>query len=371
MYHSPIYIGIKGKEVIATANLRQAKTDDEIKKLTVNNVKTAYHELALDYNHLLNLDYIYCPHCGKWKASTNYYQSNKSKSGYEHFACKSCILDMCTDVDKKGVRTDNREKTINTFRQLDWKFDEKDYSSQLQKLGEDVGEKVRQTAVQTLIVMVSSLPQYNNTSYKDSVFAIDDEDNNIEINTKIVQKTLKAARKRFGNSYNNEDLMFLENEYQDWTTRYSCDNKAQELLFKRICFKELEIDKAQRDGKDTKELDATLQNLMGSLNVKPSQKTSKELTDSLTFGQLIDKWEQEKPIPEPEEEFKDVDKIGLYIDVFFKGHLSKMMGLKNAFSSIYEKFMSKYTVTKPQYDEDFDSEALFDQIFGSKIDDEE
>ena len=51
----------------------------------------------------------------------------------------------------------------------------------------------------------------------------------------------------------------------------------------------------------------------------------------MTFGQLIDKWEQEKPIPEPDEEFKDVDKIGLYIDVFFKGHLSKMMGLKNAF----------------------------------------
>ena len=67
---------------------------------------------------------------------------------------------------------------------------------------------------------------------------------------------------------------------------------------------------------------------------------------------------------------KDVDKIGLYIDVFFKGHLSKMMGLKNAFSALYERFMSKYTVTKPQYDEDFDSEALFDQIFGSKIDEE-
>lgn len=38
------------------ANLRQAKTDDEVKKLTVNSVKSAYHELALDYNHLLNLD---------------------------------------------------------------------------------------------------------------------------------------------------------------------------------------------------------------------------------------------------------------------------------------------------------------------------
>ena len=54
----------------------------------------------------------------------------------------------------------------------------------------------------------------------------------------------------------------------------------------------------------------------------------------------------------------------------FKGHLSKMMGLKNAFSSTYEKFISKYTVKKPEYDEDTDSEALFDKIFGQKAEEE-
>jgi hypothetical protein len=43
-----------------------------------------------------------------------------------------------------------------------------------------------------------------------------------------------------------------------------------------------------------------------------------------------------------------------------------MMGLKNGFSSIYEKFMKKYTVSKPEYDEDTDSEILFEQIFGTK-----
>ena len=139
-------------------------------------------------------------------------------------------------------------------------------------------------------------------------------------------------------------------------------------MFKRVCFKELDIDKAQKEGKDTKELDKTLQELLGSLNLKPSQNNSNVLTESKTFGQLIEKWENEKPIPEPDEEFKDVDRIGLYIDVFFKGHLSKMMGLRNGFSALYENFMSKYTVKKPEYDEDTDSEILFEQIFGSKVD---
>ena len=356
------------------AHLRQAKTDSEVRRLTVNNVKNSYHDLAIDYNHLLNFDYIYCPHCGKWKSTKsygNFYKSNKSQSGYEHFACKACILDLCTDIDQKtGVRTDNRQKTIDTFRRLDWKFNERDYNSQLQIIHDDTNEKVRSTAVQNLIVMVASLPQYRNTSFKDSEFSIDDIENNEEANTKLVKKTLKAARKRFGHNYNNEELMYLETEYQDWTTHYPCENKSQELLFKRVCCKELEIDNAQKNGKDTKDLDATLQNLLGSLNIKPNQKNSSELTDNLTFGQLIDKWEQEKPIPEPEGEFKDPDKIGLLIDVFFKGHLSKMMGLKNAFSSTYEKFISKYTVKKPEYDEDTDSEALFDKIFGQKAEEE-
>ena len=67
---------------------------------------------------------------------------------------------------------------------------------------------------------------------------------------------------------------------------------------------------------------------------------------------------------------KKINKIGLYIDVFFKGHLAKMMGLKNGFSSLYEKFMKRFSVSKPEYEEDADSEALFDQIFGSHLEDD-
>ena len=46
------------------ANLRQAKTDIELRSMTISNVKKAYSILAEDYNRLINLDFIYCPHCG-------------------------------------------------------------------------------------------------------------------------------------------------------------------------------------------------------------------------------------------------------------------------------------------------------------------
>lgn len=357
------------------AKVLEPISDTELKKITVVNLRNEYKKLANFYQRIMNNELIYCSHCGQWKSAATFYSSKTSPDGIEHYACKECILNECTDYDKKNnIRTDNREKTIETFRRLNWYFDENVYNEQLQKLSEQTGEKIRSTAVQQWIVICRSLNDYSQKTYKDSIFSIDDEESIPETNTRIVQKTLKSAKKRFGNNYNNEELMYLETEYQDWTTRYPCENKSQELLFKRVCCKELEIDNAQKNGKDTKDLDATLQNLLGSLNIKPNQKTASELTDNLTFGQLIDKWEGEwdggKPIPEPEGEFKDPDKIGLLIDVFFKGHLSKMMGLKNAFSSIYEKFISKYTVKKPEYDEDTDSEALFDKIFGQKAEEE-
>jgi len=80
---------------------------------------------------------------------------------------------------------------------------------------------------------------------------------------------------------------------------------------------------------------------------------------------LINKWENTRPLPEIDEELKDIDKIGWYIDVFFKGHLSKMMGLKNGLSNMYTKFMKKYSVEKPEYNDEENSEILFDAIFGN------
>ena len=364
----PVLFYLERKEAVDLAYLKQAKTTEEIKKLTVNNVKKAYNELALDYNHILDLDYIYCPICGKWKSTSNFYQSKKTASGIEHFGCKACILDMCTDKLPDGGRVDNRDKTIETFRKLDWVFIENDYKAQLQAIEENVGEKVRSTAAQTYIVMISSLPQYRGLSFKDSVFDIDDLENNTAENVKVVQKTLKAAKKRFGNNYNNDSLMFLENEYEDWTSRYECETKAQEEVFESLAILKLAKRDALKAGKSTKEIDKSYQDWLDTGNLKPKQNTLDTLSDAQTLGTLIQKYEETRPLPEIDPELADVDKIGTYIDAFYRGHACKMLGLKNRFSHIYEKIMAKYAVSPPTYDEENDSEILFDKIFGNKED---
>ena len=45
------------------------------------------------------------------------------------------------------------------------------------------------------------------------------------------------------------------------------------------------------------------------------------------------------------------------------------MGMKNGHSRLYSKYMKQYTVEKPEYDGDEDSEALFDAIFGGSMSD--
>ena len=171
----------------------------------------------------------------------------------------------------------------------------------------------------------------------------------------------------FGNGFFKEDYEYLQKEYNDWIARHECKTKAQEEVFKRLCFKQLEILKATRAGENTKDLDATFQNLLQTANLQPRQTSGDATADNQTFGTLINKWENERPLPEIDEELKDVDKIGFYIDVFFKGHLAKTVGIKNGLSNLYTKFMKKYTVEKPEYQQDDEgNEALFDVVFGEK-----
>ena len=176
---------------------------------------------------------------------------------------------------------------------------------------------------------------------------------------------IKAATKLFGSGFSDDDYIFLYDQYVDWTARHECETKSQEEMFKQICFTQLALLKATRAKQDTKDLNATLLKQLEAAKLQPRQNKSETMAETQTFGTLIDKWENTRPIPEIDEDLQDVDKIGLYLDIFFKGHLAKMMGLKNGLSNLYTKFIKKYTVEKPEYNDNEDGEALFDAIFGN------
>lgn len=162
----------------------------------------------------------------------------------------------------------------------------------------------------------------------------------------------------WGSGYTPEEYYYLNEQYDEWTHRHEAETKAQEELFKNICIAQLTIQQVKQNGSSREVGDAmkAFQDLLGSANVKPNQNSS-SMVDQNTFGTLIKKWEEEEPIPEPSEEFKDVDNIKKYIDTFFLGHLAKIMGIENDYSEQYMEEMSKYTVAKPEYREEEDDDG--------------
>lgn len=86
--------------------------------------------------------------------------------------------------------------------------------------------------------------------------------------------------------------------------------------------------------------------------------------ENTPFGVWVRKWENQRPIPEPDPELKDVDGIIRYISIWFLGHLCKMLGIKNAYCKLYEDELAKMRIERPEYEDD-DDETMFNNIFNS------
>ena len=318
---------------------------------------------------------ITCFYCGKEYVDTNFYNSNSEF--YNNIGkiphCKQCIekfyqqyFDRYTN---EGCLTPEKKAVQRLCMVFDIYYRDDVFVSAMNKI-KTSGMNISPMAQYMKQIQ---LQQYNRKkeSYENTIIEAEQESfamasiSDISGETTVDQKTIDF----FGNGFVDEDYKYLKKEYEDWTARHECSTKAQEEVFKRICFKQLEILKATRRGEDTKHLDATFRDLLDTAKLQPKQTSGDATAENQTFGTLIDKWENERPLPEIDEELKDVDKIAWYIDVFFKGHLSKMMGLKNGLSNLYTKFMKKYTVEKPEYSDEENSEILFDAIFGTQSSD--
>ena len=346
------------------AFLMDSKKEPEIRMLGVKAVKDYAIKLGATYDKIINGDYVYCHGCNEFHAANNFYNDKRFGSGL-YPLCKKQLTEIATDYDKKEkIRIDNREKTIKVFQMLDIPFIDSLYQSALQSTQEAVGEKNRATAFQQVLTIVKSLPQYKGKTFENSEFG---DLGNPDDEQLSKRKPRREIVKLFGSGFSNEDYLYLQDQYDDWCARTQVDSKSQQTYVSQICLQLLDIYKDRKSNKDvTKKLDA-LDKLMNSAHLQPKQNTSNAATDSLTFGQLIEKWEEEKPIPEPTEEFADCDNIGKYIRVWFTGWLSKALGLKaNVYTQEYDEEIAKYSVTKPEYTEEGNADEIYEHLFGSE-----
>lgn len=144
---------------------------------------------------------------------------------------------------------------------------------------------------------------------------------------------------------------------------------STEMLLRQIAMAEIDINKARAAGMSVDKLMGSLNSMLS--NLKKPQKTATGTVDSASantpFGVWIKRWEDERPIPEVDEEFKDVDGIVKYVTVWLFGHLCKMLGVKNSYCKMYEDEIARLRVERPEYDDEDDDTMLNDMFGGVEL----
>lgn len=321
-----------------------------------------------------------CSRCGRqidiidlYKTTSPFYDTYKKIP-----FCKDCLDDLYQEYydkySKQGYNMPERKAVERICMALDIYFKESLFQTAMSQY-----EKTPETPLIMLYIRTARVGRNYQRTYDDtikdrfevskeekeikSIYDEDDEDFDIRV---------KEGQKIFGQGYERSDYIFLYDQYSDWTARHECGTKSQEELFKNICLTQLSLNKAQKTNNvsEIKQLNDAYIKLLDSAKLQPKQNAGDTTADNQTLGTLIDKWENTRPIPEVDEELKDVDKIGKYISVFFFGHLCKMIGVDNDYAHEYEEYMKTYTVEKPEYTEDDADEAIYRAMFGGDTEDE-
>lgn len=176
----------------------------------------------------------------------------------------------------------------------------------------------------------------------------------------------------WGPGYTPEMLVDLEQRRQYWMSRLPKEidvDIGTEAIIRQLCSLELDINRDRAAGRSVDKNVNTLNTLLGSACLKPTQKKddSDSSVDNTPFGVWIRRWENQRPIPEPDPELEDVDGIVRYISIWYFGHLCKMLGIKNTYCKLYEDELAKMRIERPEYDDE-DDETMFNDIFGSNDD---
>lgn len=170
----------------------------------------------------------------------------------------------------------------------------------------------------------------------------------------------------WGAGYPTDMYAELERHYKEWTGDAVVSEPSVRSLYRQICLLEVMIARDSAQGRAIDKNVNALNSLLGSMNLKPSQK--KEDADAelerMPLGVGIQKWEYSRPLPETPREKRDIRGTIRNITTWYLGHVCKMVGVKNSYCKMYEDAMDELRVKHPEYDEE-DDDTILNDIFGS------
>lgn len=280
----------------------------------------------------------------------------KGNGGYIPF-CKACCEALYENY--VAVYSGNEEHAIKHMCQMfDWYYDPIASSMtipQSHRGGSRVSLYPSKSCIRQVIVRgetyldtlkndykAASAVKIEDTEDVPAAVAAEEEDDDSFVVTKEMIRT-------WGPGFSKDQYQYLEEEFNDWRAKNICNTKTQEELYHNIALAQLDLRKARQEGGKVSDAQKTLLDLMNSANILPRQTADNTLADTQTFSTLIKKYEENDPIPEPDERWKDVDGIRRYVNTWFRGGLAKALKINNNENAeLYEdavKELNKYTVS--------------------------
>lgn len=285
--------------------------------------------------------------------------------GHTHI-CKSCIDTMYNSY--LSQCNDARAAVRQVCRKLDLYWSD--------NIFEIVSRKSTTRTMMTQYISKINTVTYAGKSYDDTLseegslwnfnqpsnpeYSKDNIVNETPFEVNISEETLAF----WGAGYDLNMYDILDNKFAYYKKSLQDNTKIDlgtERLLRQLCILEATIDRDSAAGKSVEKSVNTYNTLLGSLNLKPAQK--KDDIDSSIYntpmGVWIDKFEYKRPIPEDMTEH-DKNYLKKYILAWFGGHLSKMFGIKNANTKLYDEEISKYRVCRPEFDDDSDDDMMYE-----------
>ncbi|HDK5720117.1 TPA: hypothetical protein PTC14_002417, partial [Staphylococcus pseudintermedius] len=165
---------------------------------------------------------------------------------------------------------------------------------------------------------------------------------------KLTPEELRDCQLYWGEEYVEDEYLFLISRYEDYCNAYDVDTPTFQNIITQICQLELDIRKKRIKSVNTKDETKMIMDLMRTAGIAPSQEKASKTNENETFGVMVKRWENEKPVPEVLPEFKDIDNIEKYMRNNFLSPMLTSLEADNPYEEEYQEHVEKYGISEDE-----------------------
>lgn len=311
----------------------------------------------------INTTKIYCMKCGSSNQNNFYLTKDTYHSFYNKIPyCKDCIKTIYKFYLQKY--DDMNLAVYYTCRKIDVAYIHANYLGALENIKNPNSKIKGEDAIISAYMKGFSFAEQNGwgTSFDDSQGESEiDKLESYDIITKIKRNKINnpnsdnnnedyevleydtaVLQSKWGNTFENWKLSFLESEYLDWDEKLNgINDKTTDILVKQICYQLLDIFIDRQSGTSVDKKIKTLRELMSDSGLM--EKQNKAMQQKSNIGMTIRDIEFHKPIPNSTPIFDDVDGVKNYI-YGAAGCYFKATGVENEYTRFYDNWMKEYSV---------------------------